>query len=186
MRIEAPKKLFTVEEYYKMADAGIFAPEDRVELIDGEIIQMSPIGIRHAGCVNGATQVFAEAFRGRAVVSVQNPLQLSDYTEPQPDVVLLRPRKDTYRGKNIEASDALLVLEISDTTLAYDRGVKLHRYAAANVTEVWIEDLEANRLLVYRDPSSHSYQTQVTLDPDDSVQVLAFPNVSFKVSELLG
>ena len=186
MRIEAPRKLFTVEDYYKMADAGIFIPDDRVELIDSEIIQMSPIGMRHAGCVNGATQIFAEAFRGRVVVSVQNPLQLSDYTEPQPDLVLLRPLEDSYRGKHIEAADALLVLEVSDTTLAYDRDLKLPRYAEADVTEVWIEDLEGDRLLVYRDPTGDAYPTQLTLKPDDSVSVQAFPDPSFKVSELLG
>src|SRR5947207_7767811 len=90
MGVELTKKLFTVDEYYRMAEAGILGPEDRVELIDGEIIEMSPIGNRHLGCVNGATAAFTEAFRGRAVVSVQNPLRLNNYTEPEPDIVLLK------------------------------------------------------------------------------------------------
>src|SRR2546425_12486880 len=93
MQIEATKKLFTVDEYYRMAEAGILGPEDRVELIDGEIIRMSPIGVRHAGCVNATHDALMFALRGRAVTSVQNPVQLTNYTEPQPDLLLLKPRK---------------------------------------------------------------------------------------------
>src|SRR3989304_7753344 len=91
MQIEVAKKLFTVDEYYRMADAGILTEDDRVELIDGEIIKMSPIGNRHLGCVNGTNELVTAGFRGRAVVSVQNPLRLTNYTEPEPDVVLLKP-----------------------------------------------------------------------------------------------
>jgi Uma2 family endonuclease len=133
MRTETSRKRFTVDDYYRMADAGILAPGERVELIDGEIIQMSPIGTRHLGCVNATNAVFFDAFKGRAVISGQNPVRLSDFTEPQPDVVLLKPRKDFYRGKHPEAADALLVVEVSDTTLAYDRDLKLSYYAAAGV-----------------------------------------------------
>src|SRR3989442_6259555 len=127
MQIEVTKKLFTVDEYYKMAEAGVLTPEDRVELIDGEIIQMSPIGNRHLGCVNWANDAFTTAFRGRAVVSVQNPLRLSNYTEPEPDIVLLKHRPDAYRRKRPMGDDALLVLEVSDTTLRYDHDVKTPR-----------------------------------------------------------
>jgi Uma2 family endonuclease len=186
MRIEATKKLFTVDEYYKMAHAGILTPEDRVELIDGEIIEMSPIGNRHLGCVNGANEAFSAAFRGKAVVSVQNPLRLNNYTEPEPDVVLLKPRQDAYRRKRPVAEDALLVLEVADTTLAYDLKVKVPRYAAAGIPEVWIEDLENDVMLVFRDPEGNSYKTALTLTRDASISVQAFPVVIFKVSELLG
>jgi len=186
MQIEAAKKLFTVDDYYKMADVGILTPEDRVELIDGEIIEMSPIGNRHLGCVNAATEAFAAAFRGRAIVSVQNPLRLTNYTEPEPDVVLLKPRQDAYRYKRPLAEDALLVLEVADTTLDYDSKVKAPRYAAAGVPEVWIEDLEGNVLLVFRDPAGNGYKTSLTLKPDQSISVRGFPDVVFKVSDLLG
>src|SRR5438309_187538 len=101
MGIEVTKKLFTVDEYYRMAEAGILGPEDRVELIDGEIIKMSPIGHRHMGCVNAAVAAFTAAFGRKVVVSVQNPVQLTEYTEPQPDIVLLKPRKDSYRAKRV-------------------------------------------------------------------------------------
>jgi len=152
MEVEVSKKLFTVDEYYRMAEAGILTPEDRVELIDGEIIEMCPIGNRHAGCVNMAAEVLIGAFRGRAVVSVQNPLQLNNYTEPMPDVVLLKPREDRYRSKKSMAEDALLVIEVSDTTFLYDRNVKLKRYAKAGIGEVWIENLEKDLLLVFANP----------------------------------
>jgi Uma2 family endonuclease len=186
MRIEATKKLFTVDEYYRMADAGILTPQDRVELIDGEIIEMSPIGNRHLGCVNGANAAFSAAFRGKAVVSVRNPLRLNNYTEPEPDVVLLKPRQDAYRRKRPVAEDALLVLEVADTTLVYDRTVKVPRYAAAGIPEVWIEDLENDVILVFRDPEGNSYKSILRLKRDASVSVQAFPVVIFKVDELLG
>src|SRR5215813_142672 len=131
MQIETTKKLFTVDEYYRMAEVGIIGPEDRVELIDGEIIQMSPIGHRHMVAVNRATDFFTAAFRGRAIVSVQNALRLSNYTEPQPDIVLLKYRPDFYKEKNFTAQDALLVLEVADTTIHYDREIKLGKYAEA-------------------------------------------------------
>src|SRR5262245_52917129 len=108
MPTETKKKLFNVDEYYRMAEVGILKPSDRVELIDGEIIAMSPIGSRHAGCVNAATHAFTAAFQGRAVVSVQNPLRLNNFTEPEPDVVLLKPRPDFYRDKRVMAEDAVL------------------------------------------------------------------------------
>ena len=162
MQIELTKKLFTVDEYYQMAETGIFGPADRVELIDGEVIQMSPIGDRHAGCVNRLNRLFAASFVGRAVVSVQNPLQLNNYTEPEPDLVLLKPRPDDYMSKKVQAEDALLVIEVSDTTLYYDRNVKVPRYAAAGIPEVWIENLEAAELLVYRGPADKAYAVSLT------------------------
>ena len=185
MRIEAAKKLFTVDDYYRMAEAGILGPEDRVELIDGEIIEMSPIGGRHAGCVNAAVAAFTAAFGRKVVVSVQNPVRLTEYTEPQPDIVLLKPRKDSYRAKRVWGEDVLLVVEVADTTLRYDRDVKLPHYAAAGVPEVWIEDLQHDVLLVYREPQGKSYKTIVTLKRKDSVAVLAFPDVVFKVADII-
>jgi len=186
MQIETNKKLFTVDEYYRMAEAGILGPEDRVELIDGEIIQMSPIGNRHVGCVNRATQLFVQAFTGRATVSVQHPLQLSNYTEPEPDVVLLKFRADFYTNKKVWAEDALLVVEVSDTTLRYDRNVKLPRYALARIPEVWIENLTSDELLIFRDPINGAYSTTLVLRRGDSVAPLAFPESVFKVDDLLG
>ena len=185
MQVETTKKLFSVDEYYRMLDAGILTPEDRVELIDGEIFQMSPIGSRHLGCVNRATRLFTAAFGRRVVVSVQNPLLLNNYTEPEPDVVLLKPREDEYASKKPAADDAFLVVEVAETTLGFDRGVKLPRYAAAGIPEVWIENLNEDCLLVYRDPAGAAYRTSLKLHREESVSVLALSGIVFSVDELL-
>lgn len=186
MGVEVTRKLFTVDEYYKMGEAGILTEDDRVELIDGEIIEMSPIGHRHLGCVNRANKLFVECFGDRAVVSPQNPILLSVWTEPQPDLVVLKPRNDFYGSKKPEPADALLVVEIADTSLSHDRDVKLPRYAAAGVPEVWIEDLKNEKLLVYRDPTEKGYLTALALQGGDSVSPLSFPEVMFSVEDLLG
>jgi Uma2 family endonuclease len=185
MRIETTKKLFTVDDYYRMAEAGILTPEDRVELIDGEIIEMSPIGDRHAGCVNRANFLFTSTLGQRVVVSVQNPLRLSMYTEPEPDIVLLKPRADHYASKKVTAEGALLVLEVAETTLRYDCDIKLPRYAKAGVPEVWIESLNDDLLLVYRDPSCSSYSTSFVRRRGDTISPVAIPDVVFSVEQLL-
>ena len=186
MQIEATKKLFNVDEYDRMAAAGILGPEDRVELIDGEIFQVSPQGVRHARCVMFANNAFVLAFARRVIVSVQAPLRLSNYTEPEPDIFLLKPREDYYRDKRVTAEDAMLVVEVADATLRYDRDVKVPRYATASIPEVWIEDLHGEQLLVYRDPEGGRYKTFLTLQRGDSVSAQAFPDITFSVDELLG
>jgi Uma2 family endonuclease len=186
MQIEATKKLFTVDEYYRMAEAGILGCEDRVELIDGEIIRMSPVGYRHVTSVNLANDLFAHLFRGRAIVSVQNPLRLSNYTEPEPDLVLLKFQPDFYRNTRFTPADVLLVLEVADTSLRYDRDVKLSRYAAAAVPEVWIVNLEDDELLTYRNPAGNTYTTQETFGRGTRVSVAAFQEVLFDVDDIFG
>ena len=186
MQIEAAKKLFTVDEYYRMAEVGILNPSDRVELIEGEIIQMSPIGDRHLGCVNRATEAFIGAFRGRAVVSPQHPVRLSNYTEPQPDLAVLKPRTDYYSSKTPAAEDAFFVVEVSDTTLRYDVKVKLPLYAAAGIPEVWIANLNEDLLLISRHLSGKDYTTQLRLRRGEAVSPMAFPDVQFKVEDLIG
>src|SRR5262249_15978318 len=154
---------------------------DRVELIDGEIIQMSPIGHRHMVAINRATDFFTGACRGRAIVSVQNPLRLSNYTEPQPDIVLLKYRPDFYKDKKITPDDALLVLEVADTTIRYDRRIKLSKYASAMAPEFWIANLEDDVLEVYREPSAGSFNTGVIFRRSESVFLVSFPETSIPV-----
>lgn len=185
MQVETTKKLFTVRDYHRMAEAGIFEPEERVELIEGEILEMSPLGHRHMICVNRANRLFITRFGDRAIVSVQNSLELSDYSEPQPDIVVLKPRADDYAGKRIHAEDTLLVVEIAQTTLAYDQRRKLPLYAAAAVPEVWIEDLKNDLLLVYRQPIRNTYTTSLVLRRGESLSPLALPDLVLAVEELL-
>jgi len=186
MLTDVTKKLFTVDEYHRMAEAGILAEHDRVELIDGEIIQMSPIGHRHMVCVNRATTLFIEAFGRKAVVSPQNPVQLSDWTEPQPDLVVFKPRSDFYAARKPTPEDVLFTVEVADTSLRYDRNVKLPRFAVAGIPEVWIEDLKNDCLLVYRDPQRNNYKTSFTLQRGDAVSPIAFPGISFAIDDLFG
>jgi Uma2 family endonuclease len=186
MQAEVTKKRFTVDEYYRMADAGILREGERVELIDGEIIQMSPIGHRHMVCVNRANMLLANALNGKAIVSVQNPLRLNQYNEPQPDIVIFEWRDDYYAEQPYTLEATLFVIEVSDTTLRYDRNVKLPLYAANGVREVWIANLAENALLVCRDPAGKTYESLTTLRGDDLVACSAFPHLEFTVKALLG
>jgi len=186
METEVAKKLFTVDEYLRMGEAGIFDPEARLELIEGEIIEMSPPGPPHIGCVNRATVLFSARLTGKVIVSVQNPVRLSRYTEPQPDIVLARPRKDFYSTKPILPRDTLLVIEISDSTIRYDRNRKMPLYAKSGVPELWIENLQKGVILVYRDPGPETFATSLTFKCGESISIATFPEIVFKVEELLG
>ena len=186
METEVTKKLFTVDEYYRMGEAGIFGEEARLELIEGEIIEMSPVGSRHVACVNRATALFAARLAGKVMVSVQNPVLLSRYTEPQSDIVLARPRDDYYASERISPENTFLVVEVSDTTLRYDRNRKMPLYAKSGVSELWIENLQNDVILVYRDPGPKTYSTSLTVHRGESISLAAFPDVVFKVDELLG
>jgi Uma2 family endonuclease len=186
MRTEVTRKLFTTDEYYRMAEVGILKPDDRVELIEGEIIRMSPIGTRHAGCVNRATDLFTLNFRGRAIVTVQNPAHLNEYNEPQPDLLLLKPREDYYSSKHPTAEDTLLLLEVADTSLGFDLKVKIPIYAAMGILEVWVADLRNNVIRVFRNPEAGQYGIVLNFSAAERFSVLAFPDVVFKPSDLIG
>jgi Uma2 family endonuclease len=183
---ETTRRRFTVEEYHRMADAGVFAPRDRLELIDGEILEVTPIGARHLAAVLRLNQALQQAFAGQALISPQLPLVLDDYSEPQPDLALLAIRGDFYASGLPSAPDALLVVEVSDTSLRYDRELKLPRYARAGVPEVWILDLAGRRLHVYREPADDRNADDLALGGGDAVEVAAFPATRFLVSDLLG
>lgn len=186
METEVTRKLFTVDEYCRMGEVGIFGSEARLELIEGEILEMSPMGTRHAACANRALAIFAGRLAGRAMLSIQNAVLLSRATMPQPDVVLARPREDYYSGKHIAPEDIHLVIEISDSTLLYDRDRKMPLYARAGVRELWIENLQNDVILVYRDPGPKTYSTSRTLHRGESISAEAFPDIIFTVDELLG
>jgi Uma2 family endonuclease len=186
MEAEITRKLFTVDEYHRMGEAGVFHPEARLELIEGEIIEMSPPGIRHVSCVNRANALFAARLAEKAMVSVQNPLLLSRYTEPQPDIVLAKPRANFYSDKRLSWEDTLLAVEISDSTLSFDRNRKMRLYAAARVPELWIENLRNDVILVFRDPAPETYSSVQTFERGQVVSPSAFPEAQFTVEELLG
>src|SRR5271165_5640141 len=152
------RRRLDVDAYYRMAEAGILAKTDRVELIDGDIIDMVPIGSGHSGHTNWLITAFARAaVSGDVVLTVQTPLRLDAYNEPQPDVMLLRPRTDHYKARHPSTADVLLLVEVSDSSLAYDRDTKLALYAHFDVPEVWIVDIPGCALEVYRTPKDGAY-----------------------------
>jgi Uma2 family endonuclease len=149
MAIAIPRHRFSVDEYHRMAESGILAPTQRVELIEGEIVDMTPIGRRHVACVARLSHVFIRGVGDRAVVLVQSPLRLVDHSEPEPDLVVLRPRADFYAGKDAGPQDVLLVIEVADISEHYDRHVKVPLDARHGIPEVWLVDLTAGSLTIY-------------------------------------
>lgn len=183
MSVQLLKRKFTVDQYHRMAETGIFASSDRLELIQGEIIEMSPIGSRHAAWVRRLTQLFSETLGQRVSVSVQNPISLGDnLSEPQPDITLLAPRRDFYLTAHPQPQDILLLIEVADTSADYDREVKIPLYAAAGIAEVWLLDIGAEIWEVYRQPTAAGYQEMQQLPPGASIAPLSFPEISFTVS----
>ena len=186
MQIEVARKRFTVDDYYRMAETGILTQSDRVELIEGEIVEMSPIGDRHMMAVNRANMIFARGVGDRAVVSVQNPAHMDRYNEPQPDVVLIRPREGFYGSSHPDPQDVLLLIEVSDSTLRFDRRVKLPIYARSGIQEVWIVDLNGDVIHVHRQPKDGAYTSVETRDRSQKISAAAFPEFTIPVSELIG
>ena len=186
MSVTLLKRLFTVEEYHKMVDSGILKESDRVELIRGEIVQMSPIGPVHADCVDRLTELFIFRLAGRVRVRVQNPVELDDMSEPQPDLALLRRRPNFYRTGHPQSADVFLLVEVADTTVQSDRDIKIPLYADDNISEVWLMNVNERCLEVYREPTAEGYQNVQRLEEGQTVTTQAFPDIVFTVDELLG
>jgi len=174
----------SAEEYLRMGEAGVFAPEARLELIEGEIVEMAPIGSPHAGMVAILTRLLVNSAGDRALVWVQNPVALGDRSVPQPDLALLRPRADSYTRSHPTAPDVLLVLEVADTTLEFDLGTKVPIYAKAGIIESWVIDLHDRTVRVFRDPSASGYRTSFTVARAQTVGASALPAVELAVGSL--
>ncbi|MEE9285700.1 MAG: Uma2 family endonuclease [Dehalococcoidia bacterium] len=185
MAVQIQRRSFTVEEYYKMAQAGILSEDDRVELLDGEIVEMTPIGSKHAACVKRMIRLFSELVGGRAIVSAQDPIRIGERSEPQPDLALLVPRSDFYAAAHPGPEDVLLVIEVAETSADFDRQVKAPLYARAGVREVWLVDLPSRRVEVYRSPSGDTYRDVQTLGPGKRLAPQAFPDAEASVDEIL-
>jgi len=184
MSVDMVRRLFTVEEYRHMAEAGILTANDRVELIEGEVVEMTPIGSRHAACVAGLAQLLSVRVQDRARVWPQNPVKISVYSEPQPDVALLRPRAVPYRDAGPTAADVLLIIEVADRSLTRDRRVKIPLYAMAGIPEVWIVDLEGGSVEVYTAPTPTNYSSVSQYRRGESVCPSAFPDLHLSVDEI--
>jgi hypothetical protein len=177
---------FTVEEYFKLVEVGILAEDERVELLDGEIVLMSPIGPDHNSTVLRINQFFVSRLGERAMVLPQGSLRLSNFSAPQPDFCVLRPKDDFYRAALAEPADVVALVEVSNTSLAYDRGRKLRAYVRARIPEYWIADLAAWTVVRHRTPNDLGYTEVAVNSGDDEIALEAIPEIRFRVSELLG
>jgi Uma2 family endonuclease len=176
---------FSVKEYYRMAETGVLRPDARVELLGGKIIDMSPLGPFHGGLINRLIRIFAKLSRGRWLASAQNPLRMDDHSEPEPDFLLLKPSPDDYTSRHPQPDDVFLLIEVSDTTLDYDREEKLPAYGRAGIVEVWIVNLSDPTIEVYRNPHFTGYTSKTVLHPGDQLAPQAFPDAVVEVAELL-
>ena len=175
---------FTVDEYHQLAKAGVFAEDDRLELLDGEVVQMTPIGSRHAGCVNRLNRLFTSAAGVDAVVAVQNPVVCNDWTEFQPDLAILRPRADFYSREHPRPPDVYAFIEVADSSLGYDRGPKLRAYARAEIPTLVIIDLGGRAVAVYQTPAAGAYRQHDVLHADDMLRIPAVATADLKVGDL--
>jgi len=186
MTLQVLRRRFTVDEYYRMVKAGILNEDDRVELIEGDIVEMAPIGSRLAGCVKHLNELFSQGVGQHALVSVQDPVRLGERTEPQPDIALLRRRSDYYASAHPGPGDLLLMVEVADTSADYDRGVKAPLYAGAGIREFWLVDLQGQRIEVYRDASPEGYRQMRTVQRGERLSPEALANLELSAEDVLG
>ncbi len=185
--ISAPaRRRFTVAEYYAMADAGILSENDRVELLDGDLIVMPPIGNWHGGGVKFFANTLPPVLQGRAIIAVQDPVRLDEHSEPQPDIMLLQWRDDFYRNGHPAPGDVLLLIEVADSSVEFDRTVKLAAYARAGIPEVWIVARAERRIEAYSEPAGNEYATVRRFGSGETVAPQAFPGISLEVSRVIG
>ena len=180
------KRLFTVEEYHRIFHSGVFADSERVELIRGKIIKMSPIGRRHAACVIRSADVLTRKLGDQVLLSSQNPLALDNTSEPEPDLMLLKRKADCYESGHPKPEDVFLLIEVADSTVDSDRELKIPLYAEDGITEVWLVDINKACIEVYRYPTTLGYTSIQRFYRGQNLSILAFPDVSITVDEILG
>lgn len=186
MAQQLAKHWITVDEYERMGEAGIFRPDSQLELLEGEIYEMSPIGSSHAACVRALNLLLNQLFGGVLLVSTQNPIRLDDYSEPQPDLALLRWRDDFYRRAHPTSADVLLVIEVADTTVDSDRRIKLPLYAKAGIKEVWLVNLPGEQIEIYAEPASGAYQIIRQIKRGEEAQAHSIPDLAVSAHTVLG
>lgn len=185
MTVPLKRRLINVEEYHRMIEVGILTEDDRVELLNGEIIEMSPIGSKHAACVNRVSNLLMKLLFDKAIVSVQNPILTNDLSEPEPDITVLKLKDDFYSDKHPSGEDIHLIIEVADSSVIIDREVKLPLYAASNIPEYWIVNLEKKEIEVHKNPDGSIYKLRELMQTGDTIHFKTF-DLKIKVSNLLG
>jgi len=178
------RRLFTREEYRIMGEVGILKPTDRVELIRGEIVKKMAPGRRHQAFVDNLTQLLILRLTGRAIVSVQNPVVLSEDSEPEPDLKVIRRRSVPYKDREAHAEDVLLLIEVADSSLAYDRSIKLALYAETGVPEYWVVNCISESIEIYRRPEGDRYLDVDRVEAAATITLPAFPDVTLTLAEI--
>jgi len=186
MELALKRYHFTVDDFNTMAEQGLFDPTDRLELIEGEIIEMSPFGKLRARCVDYLNHFLAQLLDKSAIIRIQSPIILDDLSEPQPDIAILRHKSDFYKESHPHAADVLLVIEVADTTVEYDRTIKLPKYAKAGIPEAWFIDLGAERVEVHTDPKNNTYGIVKIYQRGENTTSESFSNLTMKVDDILG
>jgi len=185
MALADSKRRFTTDDYHDMADAGILSPGERVELLDGEVVAMTPIGPRHNASLNQATHAFVSAVGTQAIVQIQGSVRLGLFQEPQPDIALLRPRADNYSSQLAGPADILLIVEVADSSLEQDRAMKSRIYAEAGIREYWLANLRENVLVCHSDPEGGAYRQIQRLERGQSIAPRALPACVIGVEVLI-
>ena len=186
MVLQTIRRQITVEEYHRMGEAGIFRDNERLELIDGEIVKMTPIGSRHAHCVNRMTEFLITHLGSRAMVSIQNPVCLGKYSEPQPDIAIIKRSEREYITRHPGVSDVYLIIEFAESSIDFDHDVKLPIYAKAGIHEVWIVDLVSECVEIYQEPTSAGYKQMNTKKTSDTFSPSSFSDITVTVNRVLG
>jgi Uma2 family endonuclease len=186
MSRQLAKYWITADEFEQMGRAGIFHPDARLELLEGEIYQMSPIGSPHAACVKFLSSLLNRLFNGKLLVSVQDPVRLHDFSEPQPDIALLRWRDDYYRNAHPTPEDVLLIIEVADSTVETDRSYKMPLYARAGIPEAWLVNLPEERIELFAEPAGGDYQINRIFSRGEELQSHGLADLRVGVSDVLG
>ena len=180
------RKKFCTKETYKMMEVGILPEESGWELIDGEIIHRMTIGGKHAGTIKKLNKILTKMVGEQSIISVQDPIQIDDHNEPEPNIALLKPREDFYVESHPTPEDVLLLNEVSDSTVEFDRKVKKSLYAGAEIAEFWLVNLRENTIEVYSQPKNGTYRLAQILEKGETVKSNAVENLSLEVEEILG
>jgi Uma2 family endonuclease len=176
----------STNRYQMMVAAGVLTKYDRIELIEGDMLDMAPIGTRHSAITSRLHEVFVLAVARSATVVSAGPVNLGEFSQPQPDLMLFKRRADFYSGKTPEAADVLLLIEVSDSSLAFDQSVKLNLYARYGVAEYWVVDVEGEQVVTYCEPTAKGYIRQAEFEGPDAVMPRAFPDLKIAVGEIFG
>ena len=186
MALPLERKQFTTTEYHRMVEAGVLHEDDRLELLDGEILKMAAIGPRHSMCVDTLAAFLITKLKKTAIVKNQNPVRLNDFSEPEPDLAVVRPRADRYAGGHPTPYDILILIEVADTTAENDRNAKIPAYARAGISEAWLVDLNNDRIEIYTQPDQGFYREIRIVSREQRVVSQNFPNLRLKADDILG